>query len=581
MTRRILFGASYSAIEPLGLLHLGGLARDLGWERDYVLVKDHDFDPFYEAVREFKPEFVGFNVYTGNHTQLHTALTKLRRDHPSVKVILGGPHATYFPVESSTIADYVVMSEGFKGLKKILSGSAEPGILPPMGTDMFPMPDRDVFYKYSPSHAKSPIKSVITMTGCPYTCTYCYNSSSPADLENVTPELAEQMVANLGRSGRLFPKNVRPVNDVVAEGKEIAEKWPTKLVYFQDDVHGFDVKGWMTEFKHAWMTEVGMPYHAQMRWEMTAGDSGSERLDLLKDAGCFGLTLAIEAADPHIRDEVLNRKMTDELVFDGMRKLMSRGFKVRTEQITALPYGATTKSTPINLDADLGLIELNVKLKAETKGPTMAWASTLAPYKGTKLGAYCEKYGHYKGDNNDVKDTFFERSVLRFPAEWVGPDLPESDKWLPQDDLDRYRNQNAELRRHFNMFCLIPNGHILARSYIERGDYSYTTLNDMIEDHLQYHDVGWHKESRSGYIAHVRDHLTPHKNLQDLSAYIACLPQTQWAIQKILDYEKKYGGLTPDILSTAVRHHLYDNVLYATKEQQFSWRIPLRSQMPR
>lgn len=577
---RILFGASFSAIEPLGLLHLGGLARDLGWERDYILIKDHDFEPFYDKIREFKPDLIGFNVYTGNHTQLHTALAKLRIDHPNVKVILGGPHATYFPVESLEIADFVVMSEGFKGLKKILSGAAAPGIVPPLGIEHFPMPDRDVFYEYSPYHANSKIKSVITMTGCPYTCTYCYNSSSPSDLENVTPELAAQMVASLGKSGRLFPKNVRPVNDVVQEGKEIADNWPTKLIYFQDDVHGFDVKGWMTEFKHGWKAEVGLPYHAQMRWEMTAGDSGSERLDLLTDAGCFGLTLAIEAADPFIRDEVLNRKMTDGVVFEGMTKAIDRGLKIRTEQITALPYGATTKETPINLDADLGLVELNVRLRSETGGPTMAWASTLAPYKGTKLGAYCEKNGHYRGDNNDVKDTFFERSVLRFPSRWVGPDLSKTDAWLPHDDLDWYRDQNAELRRHFNFFCLVPDGHKLARRYIERGVYTHASLDHMTEAHLEAMRGSSSTVDRVlSDIKYVRTYVSARKDLQDMVVYLSCLPLSTLAVGKIVDYADKKGGLTPDVLSTAVRHHLYDNVLYATKDQPI-WQTPQHSLTP-
>ena len=50
MKKRILFGASYSIIEPLGLLHLGGLARDEGWDRKYTLGKDHDFSRFFEDV---------------------------------------------------------------------------------------------------------------------------------------------------------------------------------------------------------------------------------------------------------------------------------------------------------------------------------------------------------------------------------------------------------------------------------------------------------------------------------------------------------------------------------------------------
>ncbi len=228
--KRILFGASYSAIEPLGLLHLAGLARSIGWDPKIHLVKDHDFESFFEKVKDFKPDAVGFNVYTGNHTQLADAFKKLRTDFPGVMILVGGPHATYFPVDSLKYADYVVMSEGFGGLRHILNGTAKPGILPMQNIERCPRPDRRVFYEDYPEHAESYIKSLITMTGCPYTCTYCYNSSTPADLSDSLPDhIAASLGKAMGMGGRLFPKNVRDLDDIIAEGKEIAENFELYL----------------------------------------------------------------------------------------------------------------------------------------------------------------------------------------------------------------------------------------------------------------------------------------------------------------------------------------------------------------
>ena len=53
MKKRVLLAASYSVIEPLGLLHLGGLARDLGWERKYFLLKGNDSEELIEKRRLF------------------------------------------------------------------------------------------------------------------------------------------------------------------------------------------------------------------------------------------------------------------------------------------------------------------------------------------------------------------------------------------------------------------------------------------------------------------------------------------------------------------------------------------------
>jgi len=576
--KRILLGSSYSAIEPLGPLHLGGLARNLGWQRNYILVKDHDFDDFFRRVDDFKPDVVGFNVYTGNHMQLHEAFARLKKDHPGIQTVVGGPHPTYFPAESAEIADFVVMGEGFSALRKILQGEASPGILP-MDTKpvAFPLPDRATFYDESPKHAKSPIKSIITMTGCPYTCSYCYNSSTFDDI-NLPPQVAQLMADTIGMSGRLFPKNVRNIESVIEEAREISEQWPTKMIYVQDDVHGFDTKEWMPAFARAWKEQVGLPYHAQMRWEMTKGSGGDQRLDILKEAGCFGLTLAIEAADPVVRSEVLNRGMSEELMFDGMKKIIDRGLRVRTEQISGLPYGATSVPTPMNLDADIGLIELNVRLREQTGGPTMAWGSTLAPYKGTKLGTYCAQFGFYNGNNSDVPDTFFERSVLRFLRKWVGPDLKnrqhDESVWMNPTELNKYHTQNAELRRLFNFFTLVPQGHVLADTYLRGQEpFSYARLGKETTEHLQSlsksNPDAKAMLGRFSSMKKLTDKLAvspdEKRTAHELIPFFSALPLGGLALERFINYGRNNGSLDTQVLGNAVRHHLYDKVLYETE----------------
>ncbi|OGQ06046.1 MAG: hypothetical protein A2W61_08325 [Deltaproteobacteria bacterium RIFCSPLOWO2_01_44_7] len=566
---RVLLAASYSVIEPLGLLHLAGLARDLGWERKIHLVPNHDFESFFEKVKDFKPDVVGFNVYTGNHLQLFQAFEKLKKDHPNIVTVVGGPHPTYFPVESSKHVDYAVMSEGFGSFRQILEGKTSKGILIANKTEPFPHPDRETFYKDYPDHGKSKIKSIISMTGCPYRCTYCYNSSTPEDI-SVSHEVAQKMAKSLGMGGRLFPHNVRTVEAVLQEGEELRERWPTEVIYFQDDVFGFDEKedGFLEKLAQRWPSEVNIPFHAQMRWEMTKSD---RRLEKIRAAGGFGLTLAIESSNPSIRKEVLSRAMQDELVFEGMEKVIGYGFKVRTEQITGLPYGATSEKTLMNLEADLELLKYNVELKEKTGGPTMGWASTLAPYKGTKLFGYCQKYGYYAGDNDDVPDTFFERSVLKFLKEWIGPKLEQfkndPEIWLAPEELERYRDQNAELRRKFSFFVEVPKGHILAKNYLANGktSYSFEQLGKATEIHLKTIEPKLiHK------IQEMRDKIPqitsePHeqKCLFELAPYFGCLPKGELAARRFLKYGQENGELTSIVLSNATRHHLYDEVLYA------------------
>jgi hypothetical protein len=59
----------YHVIEPLGVLYLLGIAKKAGWEAEVVLIKESDFTPLYDMVESFKPDIVGFSIWTGWHVQ--------------------------------------------------------------------------------------------------------------------------------------------------------------------------------------------------------------------------------------------------------------------------------------------------------------------------------------------------------------------------------------------------------------------------------------------------------------------------------------------------------------------------------
>jgi len=486
--KRILFGAKYSPIEPLGLLHLSSVAKQEGYDSKIIMVKDHNFEDFDGQVSNFNPEFVGFMVYTGNHLQTFKYLDNLKAKKPNINIILGGPHPTFFPVDSSRHADYVVLSEGFNGLRRVLKGDAEKGIVHLTTQENFPPSDREQFYQDYEEHKKSPIKSIISQTGCPYKCNYCYNSCTLETIaESLSPLQKETMSRVLAPSKTLFPNSRRSVDEIILEVENIKKISPeTQIIYFQDDVFSPDI-GWAREFVKKYPA-LGLPFHAQLRFEYADPKTanGRERIELLKEAGCTGLTFAIESANSTIRREVLNRHMKEDLMFEVMSNLKKQGYRVRTEQMLGLPCGATTEETKINIDADLETLELNVKLTEQTGLLTLAWASIFAPYRGTKIADYCKSHGFYSGGNNDVPDTFFQRSVLNFPKKWTGPSLSNNKKdlWLPENELEGYRNKMQLLRDLFNYFSLIPKGHELAKKFINQEDNSFFGLSTTTRRHL-------------------------------------------------------------------------------------------------
>jgi len=471
MNKKILLVASHSVIEPLGLLHLANVAKEEGWDPIIELTKK--IDDLEEIIEKENPDLIGFTAYTGNHQDLYRYLKSLKLHHPNIESIVGGPHATYFPKETKKFADYVVMSEGFNGLRKILKGGAKKGIIHLSKQEPFPQSERNAFYEKYEKHKKSPIKSIIVQTGCPYACTYCYNSSTFESIsQNLTAQQKNEMKNILSNSGgRLFPKSLRPVDDIISEIENIIKISPeTKMIYFQDDVFGANLD-WLREFSKKYAPNI--PFHAQLRFEYAnpKNDSGKERLELMKKSGCTGITLAIESSNNIIRKEILNRPMKNELIFDCIKYLSEMDYLVRTEQMIGLPTGATIEKTPINLELDLELLELNVKLRQEFNLPTIAWASTFAPYRGTKLAKYCDKHGFYKGNYEDIPPSFFKRSTLRFAKEWVGPKLSLNtpNYWMDPEKQKEHLNNLELLNNIFIYAARIKNGHKFAKNLIEQG----------------------------------------------------------------------------------------------------------------
>ncbi|MFA5020184.1 MAG: cobalamin-dependent protein [Candidatus Pacearchaeota archaeon] len=577
--KRVLLIAKESPIEPLGLLHLAGVAKEEAWESKIVLVKSQDFNSLDREILEFNPSLIGFTLYTGNHLQTFKYLSHLKITFPNIQTILGGPHPTYFPKECEKHADYIVLSEGLNAFRKILRGEANKGVLPLEKQEKFPIPDRTAFYNYSDKHNNSEIKSIITQTGCPFSCTYCYNSSKLSDISSdLESHHVKCMEKSLGPSQRLFPTSVRAVDDIIAEVENIRKVSPkTKMIYFQDDLFGVSIN-WMREFAKKYPS-VGLPFHAQMRFEFANPENPicKERIELMKECGCTGMTFAIESSNPIVRTEVLNRYMPNELMFNVFDFLNKLNLRVRTEQMLGLPYGATSEPTPVGIDADLETLELNCKLKEKTELPTMAWASIFAPYRGTKIGNYCHKHGFYTGVNNDVPDTFFERSVLQFPKKWVGPTLSLSNPnlWMNKEELENYRTKLQFLRDHFSFFANVPDGHKLARKILSDSDLpKYDSFDKHITPHLnslpnENPAVKFCKDKTSVEVSlsATTNNLTLHsanviKDLSTLKTYFSCIPKGELALKKVLDYSQDKTQLDTSVLSTAIRHHLYDNVLY-------------------
>lgn len=484
--------------------------RDLDVPWTFHAVKKYDAGALLKRVEQFGATDVGFNVYSGMHQFAYQAADELRKR--GIKVHIGGPHATYFADAAREHADFVYKGQSFDSFRAYLldnlegyatetvrnqfekmhfsheaqrflkaRGETRPRklkddergqiqsrlneIVLPLLTkpdaqtqisnilkrgiffrdylsDTFPQPDRATFYKDNPDMFTNPIKNSICGEGCPFACTYCYNVAWNS------PEMY----------GRFERRVIRPLDDMIRELTQLKNDGNTKLIYFQDDVFGFEMD-WMEKFMPLYREKVGVPFHAQLRLELAHGKNGKRRLELMKDAGCTGITVAIESGNYTVRKDILDRAMQDKHIFEGCRNIRKSELTLRTEQILAVPE-PTTKPGGSVIGVDLETLRVNV-----LAGATISWTAILAPYGGTELGKKCVELGLYPAEklatNNDIKDSFFDESAL--------------------DYSPMYKAQVRVLQRLFSSFARYDRGHEVAGRFL---DYLAGEDLQTIEDFL-------------------------------------------------------------------------------------------------
>ena len=381
-------------MENLGVMYLSSVIKQAGHQCRIVSLNEA-----FLFASKWKPDIIGYSIMTGDVNKFkeldrdikhHFALVK---NVKPPKTIVGGPDPTFFP-------------EGYGWADEIVKGEAEAWAawkfnskpcLASMPIDSIPWPDRTDFPNMK-------VRDFITSRGCPYnTCHYCYNE----------------------KWMKLFPEyekvRIRNSKDVVDEIKSVNPEY----VYFQDSVFGISMD-WMKEFAKEYPK---IPYQCHLRPEMVT----EERVKLLKESNCVAVRIALETADEGLREMVGRKMKLDTVKFASM---MLRQYNIQSmmQNILALPNST--------IEQDLRTLEFNIKCN-----PTYAWSSIYVPYPGTVLGDLCKENGWYKGNYENITDSFFAESVLEFSEEqkerqyvlWSVFDLCVRHEYLPKPEELTYK----------------------------------------------------------------------------------------------------------------------------------------------
>lgn len=375
---RVLFvthdGTSH---EPLGLEYLSGSLLRAGHETKACMQSRT-----IETVNSWGPDFVAFQVITGDQDRWGKVAQDVKKRFPKVRTIFGGSHFLFFAGAQQQGSDFVIRGDGEEAIIDVVEGRTHRDFIPIECLDSRAHPDRSLLYNDDfPGIKNNVIRNLIACQGCPYKCTYCFNSN----------ENWQKMVAGKNRLRYHSPEWL--IEDI----ERMVKDYGGKLISFQDDIFGIDLE-WLERFSRLYK-KVKIPFFAQLRPHLIK----EERIKLLKESGIHIVSFAVESGNEKTRKEILDRDEPNEIIEKGCELLHRYGIKFRMQNMLGLPV-----DDPIS-DA-LETLRFNIKCR-----PTLSWCSLLQAYPGTSIAEYVVKKGIVKSQEELiplVNSTFFDETSL-------------------------------------------------------------------------------------------------------------------------------------------------------------------------
>jgi len=377
---RVLFVVALPFLmEPLGVMTLIAQTRRRGHNADLLLLRKNKLLP---AVLRFQPDVIAYSstsadiaLFSQEDRKLTAWFQRYNRKIPFR--IMGGAHPTFYPAVLNELnLDAICIGEGdlaFPTLLDALSSGSFPKVIPNIvikgqnakpvlelvpNLDEIPFPDRKIFYTIMPLAVKTGLRSFMTSRGCPYQCTYCFNHAYNKMFSGHGPILRRRSVEN-----------------VIEEIRKTAQDFPgMRFIRFADDTFCHHADHWLEQFAEHYRREIGVPFYCLMR----SNTLTEETARLLSEAGCVSVGMSIEAGDEQIRNTILKRNISDELLMESFAIARKYGIKTYASTMVGIPG--------TSIDRDYYSLDFVRKVS-----PTATIFNICTPYYGTRLWEYCRE----------------------------------------------------------------------------------------------------------------------------------------------------------------------------------------------
>ncbi len=266
-------------------------------------------------ILDFEPDLVGFScLFSSQFSIIRQLVGDLKKQAPEILTVCGGTHPSFLPESCllSTELDFIILGEGEQALSGLIQALNQGGNLKEIPSlafreegkvwvhpqrsylenlDLLPFPARELFSveKYfkinipMQSLSRSPRNlAVATSRGCPYRCQFCSST------------------IHWGNRYR-----VRSPENVLSELKELKERYNLEEVKFEDD-------NLTAHRERARKIFQGMiEERLNLKWNTPNGIAvwtlDQAMLELMKEAGCYEITVAVESGDEQVLKEIIKK----------------------------------------------------------------------------------------------------------------------------------------------------------------------------------------------------------------------------------------------------------------------------------
>jgi len=341
---------------PLGLASIAAYLDQQGMDADLVdcMAWPDSDGHIRQLLREKRPAWVGISCTTSSLADGVRVARLAREELPDVKTVFGGPHVSALReavLREHPEIDCLICGEGEEALLELMLSNGEhldqiSGLVYREGDEIrfsgyrtqgialddLPFPAYEKLRGYPDAYKlpifnypRNPSASCISSRGCPYQCSYCDRSVFRKSFRfNSAEYLYEHLLY-------------------------LHQRWGIRHINFYDDQFTFQRRRVVDFCNMMIANPLGITFNCAVRAEHI----DPELLQLMKEAGCWMISLGVETGDPELLAR--HRQNSDlDLLAQRIREIKAAGIRTKGLLMMGLP-GETETSIQRSIDYVLSL----------------------------------------------------------------------------------------------------------------------------------------------------------------------------------------------------------------------------------